>query len=85
MEKRIEVFTARGHKVRVVPSMLRDIARFDAFPVKKTVKEAPKELMMITPVNPMPSNLPQMELSNQEPEGQFEKPPRKVAVRSKTK
>jgi hypothetical protein len=83
MEKKVEVFTARGFKVRVPANMLRDVARFDAFPVKKTAKEAPREILKIAqPVQQVIDNLPPME-SSQEPV--IEKPPRKAPVRSKAK
>lgn len=85
-EKKVEVFTARGQVVRVPANMLKDVAKFDALPLKKTIKEAPKELKKIIEVPKEPvSVLPEMIQTEPQPDRVFEKPARKIPVRSKTK
>ena len=93
MEKKIEV-EINGRKVRIMPHMLSDAAKFGATQEKRIIKETPKELLKSPIKTPLPEmeevepepqrvNLPD-ELKEPEP-GLLEKPKRKSPVRSKSK
>jgi hypothetical protein len=46
-EKKVEV-TIKGKKIRVMPHMLKDIAKFGGTETRRTIKEPPNELLTIS-------------------------------------
>lgn len=73
MTKRIELQTAEGKIIKVMPHMVNDLLRFGATETKRILREPPKELLEKTVIpakvpnlvlepEPMKTNLPEMEV-----------------------
>jgi hypothetical protein len=88
MEKKVEVITTRGIKIKVAEHMLKDMARFGAMRARPNVKETPRELLkpivprqVIKPEDPLPEMI-----TTEVKEDVLEKTPikRKAPVKSKS-
>ena len=90
MEKKIEV-EINGRKVRIMPHMLSDAAKFGATQEKRIIKETPKELLKSPIKDPLPEMKevkPESEKTNLPEEAKpelLEKPKRKSPVKSTSK